>query len=126
MIRFDETHAFLKEDFDAYQEAVNRCHAMLMNKSGKGNDYVGWVEWPNTYDKEEFACIKKRAAWIRENCDVFLVCGIGGSYLGARAAIEMINGLYQVKNRRSSSSAIHFLPLISHRSYAISRANVPL
>ncbi|WP_337553193.1 glucose-6-phosphate isomerase [Massilicoli timonensis] len=94
MIRFDETHAFLKEDFDAYQEAVNRCHAMLMNKSGKGNDYVGWVEWPNTYDKEEFARIKKRVAWIRENCDVFLVCGIGGSYLGARAAIEMINGLY--------------------------------
>ena len=97
MIRFDDTHAFLSEDFASYQDDVNRCHDMLMHKSGKGNDYVGWVEWPNHYDKEEFERMKKSAAYIRENCDVFIVCGIGGSYLGARAAIEMINGLYADK-----------------------------
>ena len=68
-----------------------------MNKECLGNDYVGWVEWPNTYDQEEFARIKQTAARMREMCDVFVVCGIGGSYLGARAAIEMINGLYANK-----------------------------
>ncbi|MCI9311918.1 MAG: glucose-6-phosphate isomerase [Erysipelotrichaceae bacterium] len=95
MIRFDETHAFLnEEEINSYQAQVTSCHAALMNKSGKGNDYVGWVEWPNTYDKEEFARIKACAERMRAMCDVFVVCGIGGSYLGARAAIEMMKGLY--------------------------------
>ena len=68
-----------------------------MKRTGKGNDFVGWVEWPHTYDKEEFDRMKKVAQKIREKCDVCIVCGIGGSYLGARAAIEMINGLYADK-----------------------------
>lgn len=94
MIQFDSTHAFLNEDIASYQEKVSECHRYLMEKSGKGNDFVGWVEWPNTYDKEEFDRLKKCGARLREMCDVFIVCGIGGSYLGARAAIEMMNGLY--------------------------------
>jgi len=94
MIKFDTTHAFLNEDINSYQGEVNAYHDALMNKTGKGNDFVGWVEWPNTYDKEEFAKIKDCAKRMREACDVFVVCGIGGSYLGARAAIEMLNGLY--------------------------------
>lgn len=97
MITFETKHAFLKEDIHAYQDKVNVLHDQLMNKTGKGNDYVGWVEWPNTYDKEEFARIITCAKDIQKKCDVFLVCGIGGSYLGARAAIEMINGLYAQK-----------------------------
>lgn len=97
MMKLDVTHAFLEEDIKAYQEEVNRCHDALINKSGKGNDYVGWVDWPKSYDKEEFARIKRVAADIREKCDVLIVCGIGGSYLGARAAVEMINGLYAQK-----------------------------
>ena len=87
-------HAFLKEDVKWYQDIVNTYHEQLMNRTGKGNDFVGWVEWPNNYDKEEFSRIKEVAKRIREKCDVFIVCGIGGSYLGARAAIEMMNGLY--------------------------------
>ena len=65
-----------------------------MKKSGAGNDFVGWVEWPNSYDHEEFERIKVAAKRLEGQCDVLLVCGIGGSYLGARAAIEMMRGLY--------------------------------
>ena len=98
MMKVNTEHAFLQEDVKSYQDAVTKCHEALMNRTGKGNDFVGWVEWPNNYDKEEFARIKKVAKDIREKCDVCIVCGIGGSYLGARAAIEMINGLY-AKNK---------------------------
>ena len=97
MIKLETKHAFLKENVKDYQESVDRLHQQLMNKECLGNDYVGWVEWPNTYDQEEFARIKQTAARMREMCDVFVVCGIGGSYLGARAAVEMINGLYANK-----------------------------
>lgn len=97
MIKLETKHAFLKENVKDYQESVDRLHQQLMNKECLGNDYVGWVEWPNTYDQEEFARIKQTAARMREMCDMFVVCGIGGSYLGARAAIEMINGLYANK-----------------------------
>ena len=94
MIKFETKNAFLNENILDYQEKVNLCHEQLMNKTGLGNDYVGWVEWPKNYDKEEFDRIKKAAIAIQQKCDVFLVCGIGGSYLGARAVIEMVNGLY--------------------------------
>ncbi len=97
MMKLDTTHSFLKEDVKSYQEVVNKYHEQLMKRTGKGNDFVGWVEWPHTYDKEEFDRMKKVAQKIREKCDVCIVCGIGGSYLGARAAIEMINGLYADK-----------------------------
>ena len=97
MMKLDTTHAFLKEDVKSYQEVVNKYHEQLMKRTGKGNDFVGWVEWPHTYDKEDFDRMKKVAQKIREKCDVCIVCGIGGSYLGARAAIEMINGLYADK-----------------------------
>ncbi len=97
MIKLETKHAFLKENVKDYQESVDRLHQQLMNKECLGNDYVGCVEWPNTYDQEEFARIKQTAARMREMCDVFVVCGIGGAYLGARAAIEMINGLYANK-----------------------------
>ena len=97
MMKLDTKHAFLKEDIAGYQDIVTKCHEDLHNKTGKGNDYVGWVEWPNNYDKEEYARLKSVAADIREKCDVLMVCGIGGSYLGARAAVEMINGMYSDK-----------------------------
>lgn len=94
MMKLDTKHAFLNEDIKSYQAIVDKYHDQIMNKTGVGNDFVGWVEWPNTYDKEEFARVKKVAAQIQSKCEVLIVCGIGGSYLGARAAIEMINGLY--------------------------------
>jgi len=58
--------------------------------NGEGNDFLGWVNLPENYDKEEFARIKKAAEKIKKSCDIFVVIGIGGSYLGARAAIEFI------------------------------------
>lgn len=94
MMKLDLSHALLKEDVLSYQDVVSKYHEQLVNKTGKGNDFTGWVEWPNNYDKEEFDRIKSVAKNLRDKCEVFVVCGIGGSYLGSRAAIEMINGLY--------------------------------
>lgn len=65
---------------------------MLYEGSGKGSDFLGWVDLPNKYDKEEFEEIKKTAEKIRSDSDVLLVIGIGGSYLGARAIIEALSG----------------------------------
>ena len=62
MMKLDTKHAFLKEDIAGYQDIVTKCHEDLHNKTGKGNDYVGWVEWPNNYDKEEYARLKSVAA----------------------------------------------------------------
>lgn len=94
MITLDLNHAFLKEDVKAYQDQVRAIDEALQNGTCKGNDFIGWLNWANNYDKEEFSRIKEVAAKVRENTEVFVVCGIGGSYLGARAAIEMMNGLY--------------------------------
>lgn len=94
MIQLDLNHAFLKEDVKAYQDQVRAIDEALQNGTCKGNDFIGWLNWANNYDKDEFSRIKEVAAKVRENTEVFVVCGIGGSYLGARAAIEMMNGLY--------------------------------
>lgn len=94
MIQLDLNHVFLKEDVKAYQDQVRAIDEALQNGTCKGNDFIGWLNWANNYDKEEFSRIKEVAAKVRENTEVFVVCGIGGSYLGARAAIEMMNGLY--------------------------------
>ena len=76
-----------------YENDVKRIDQMIKNKSGAGNDFIGWADWPVNYDKEELARIKKDAKYVRENFDILVVCGIGGSYLGARAALEALNGL---------------------------------
>ena len=94
MIQLVLNHAFLKEDVKAYQDQVRAIDEALQNGTCKGNDFIGWLNWANNYDNEEFSRIKEVAAKVRENTEVFVVCGIGGSYLGARAAIEMMNGLY--------------------------------
>ena len=94
MITFDYSKAMLQEEINSYQEKVSVAHRALHEKTGKGNDYLGWLDWPLNYDREEVAEIMKIAKEIEENADILLVCGIGGSYLGARAAVEMIQGLY--------------------------------
>ena len=63
---------------------------LLVGRTGAGNDFLGWIDLPVNYDKEEFARIKKAAAKIQSDSEVLLVIGIGGSYLGARAAIEFL------------------------------------
>lgn len=83
---------FISEDqIENLQNQVSLCHDMLHEGTGEGSEYLGWVDLPNTYNREEFADIKSTARDIRDRCDVFLVLGIGGSYLGARAAIEMLS-----------------------------------
>jgi glucose-6-phosphate isomerase len=86
-------HLVDKVDFHAYQEKVNKIHDMILNKTGAGNDFLGWVDWPVNYDRKELEAIIREADYVRKNYDVLVVCGIGGSYLGARAAIEAINGV---------------------------------
>lgn len=93
-IKFNSEHAYLNSKIEEYQDVVDKAHEALHSKTGKGNDYLGWLDWPENYDKEEFSRIEEVAAKVSEDAEVLVVCGIGGSYLGARAAIEMINGLY--------------------------------
>lgn len=81
------------------EEEIKVAHDVLHNKTGKGNDFLGWVELPNNYDKEEFSRVQKAAKKIQGDSDVLLVIGIGGSYLGAKAALEMLNKHFD-KNRK--------------------------
>ncbi len=95
MIRFSEKRAasFIGEGAIGAMEAeVLAAKETLVSGSGEGNDFLGWVDLPETYDREEFARIEKAASKIRSDSDVLVVIGIGGSYLGARAAIEFLGG----------------------------------
>ncbi|MBQ4534854.1 MAG: glucose-6-phosphate isomerase, partial [Ruminococcus sp.] len=69
---------------------VEAAAESLHSKTGLGNDFLGWVNLPTDYDKEEFDRIKAAAEKIKSNSDILIVIGIGGSYLGARAAIELL------------------------------------
>ena len=80
----------LEEEIKNFAPMVAVAHKMLHEKTGAGNDFLGWVELPKNYDKEEFARIKKAAEKIQSDSEVLIVIGIGGSYLGARAAIEFL------------------------------------
>lgn len=82
------------EEYDTIFPQVELAHQQLESRSGAGNDFLGWLDLPVNYDKEEFARIKEAAKKIREDSDVLLVAGIGGSYLGARAVVEAVKGLY--------------------------------
>lgn len=82
------------EEYDTIFPQVELAHQQLESRSGAGNDFLGWLDLPANYDKEEFARIKEAAKKIREDSDVLLVAGIGGSYLGARAVVEAVKGLY--------------------------------
>ena len=77
-------------EYTSIAPQVEAAHKLLHDKTGLGNDFVGWVDLPVNYDKDEFARIKKAAEKIKKDTDVFVVIGIGGSYLGARAAIEFL------------------------------------
>ncbi|CAG9620979.1 glucose-6-phosphate isomerase [Sutcliffiella rhizosphaerae] len=93
-IRFDYSKAlsfFGEHEITYLRDAVKVAHHSLHEKTGAGNDYLGWVDLPTDYDKEEFSRIVESATKIKNNSDILLVVGIGGSYLGARAAIEMLN-----------------------------------
>ncbi|WP_286229522.1 glucose-6-phosphate isomerase [Neobacillus mesonae] len=93
-VRFDYSKAlpfFGEHELTYLQDAVKVAHHSLHEQTGAGSDFLGWINLPTDYDKEEFSRIQKAAEKIKTDSDILLVIGIGGSYLGARAAIEMLN-----------------------------------
>ncbi len=113
-VRFDYEKAldfFGKHELDYLKEPVKLAHEMIHNKTGAGNDFLGWVDLPTNYDKEEFSRIKKAADKIKSDSDVLLVVGIGGSYLGARAAIEMLNHSFynELSKEQRNSPQVFFV-----------------
>lgn len=112
-LSFDSKNAlgFISEHEISYLEPqVLAAHNMLHEKNGLGSDYLGWVELPNAYDREEFSRIQKAAAKIRQDSDVLIVVGIGGSYLGARAAIEALSHSFynMLPKEKRSGPEIYF------------------
>ena len=95
-------------EFDVIAPAVTAAHNTLAAKNGPGNDFLGWVELPTDYDKEEFARIKAAAEKIKAKADVLIVIGIGGSYLGARAAIELLKSPFY-NNLKKDTPDIYFV-----------------
>ena len=77
-------------DVAALLPALEAAHTKLHTKTGEGSDFLGWLTLPRDYDKEEYTRIKVAAERVKKSCDVFVVIGIGGSYLGARAVIELL------------------------------------
>ncbi len=123
---------FINEHEHEYMRPyVEVAHNMLHNKKGPGNDFLGWVDLPLNYDKEEYDRIKAAAAKIQKNSEVLLVIGIGGSYLGARAAIEFITSplynnmkkstpdIYFVGNNISSTYLAEIIQIIDGRDFSV-------
>lgn len=89
------TPFFHDEQLTTLEKRIHAAHEQLHLKKGAGNNFLGWLDLPETYDKDEFERIKVVAEEIKANTDIFLVIGVGGSYLGARAAIELLNHSFQ-------------------------------
>ena len=97
-----------KADIEAIAPKAVAAMDTLMSKTGEGNDFLGWVDLPTNYDKEEFDRIKKSAEFIKKNADVLIVIGIGGSYLGARAVIEAVKS-YNYNLLAKDTPQIYFI-----------------
>ncbi len=124
--------SFLPENsIEDIKAEVLAAHDALNNATGKGSDFLGWLTLPENYDKEEFAEIKKAAEKIRNDSEVLVVIGIGGSYLGARAAIEFIKSqnynllrkgapeIYFAGNTISSDSLNELVEIIGDRDFSV-------
>ena len=112
-VAFDYSKAagFIREhEMQSFEQIANAAKEVLVSRSGQGNDYLGWIDLPVNYDKEEFARIKKAAEKICSDSDVLVVIGIGGSYLGARAAIEFLrHGFYNnIRKEQRKTPEIYF------------------
>jgi glucose-6-phosphate isomerase len=124
---FSNALSFVKENEISYlSQFIKSAHEMLHNKTGAGSDFLGWVDLPKSYDKAEFARIKVAAEKIRLDSDALVVIGIGGSYLGARAAIEALShsfynllpksgrGTPEIYFVGNSISATYLMELLEH------------
>lgn len=136
-VTFDYSKAasFINDhEVDFMKKQAVDAKELLVSKTGAGNDFLGWIDLPVDYDKEEFARIKKAAVKIQSDSKVLLVIGIGGSYLGARAAIEflrhsfynMVDGeirktpeIYFVGNSISSTYIKHLIEVIGDRDFSV-------
>ncbi|NLK97328.1 glucose-6-phosphate isomerase [Defluviitalea saccharophila] len=134
-IVFDYSNSGIsKEEIQHSKWQLESAHKILHARTGSGNDFLGWIDLPYDYDKEEFERVKKAAQKVRENSDVFIVIGIGGSYLGARAVIEGLNHsfynmlpkekrqapvIYFVGNNISGTYVTHLLELIEGKDVSI-------
>ena len=111
-IRLDYSNSFIKDyELDFMIPFIKRSHNLLKEKNGPGSDYIGWVDLPLNYDKEEYARIKSATKRIQESSDVFIVIGIGGSYLGARACIEALSHTFynNLDKDKRSTPEIYFV-----------------
>ena len=118
-------------EMESAKAATELAAKTLMDRSGAGNDFLGWVDLPTNYDKEEFARIKAAAEKIKNNSDVLIVIGIGGSYLGARAAIELLKSplynnlkkdtpeIYYVGNNISPTYLNEIISLCEGRDFSV-------
>ncbi len=86
----DDARSFLEVQPESLQKKVNELHKVIHEKTGKGNDYLGWLDLPKNYDREEYARILLAAKKIRKQSKVLVVIGIGGSYLGSKAGLEFL------------------------------------
>lgn len=127
MIKVNESYLTKKIHYGWYQPRVKKINEKIKKEKGLGHEFTGWVKYPSHYDKEEFKKILECAEYVRNNYDVLVVCGIGGSYLGARAAIEAINGLHSTKKPEiiffgqtfSSEYANEVLTYLKDKKFAI-------
>lgn len=127
MIKLNLENTIEKIPFADYEKKVVQINKMIDDRSGEGGDFLGWTTWPTAYDKEEFARIKEAAKEIRDNYEVLVVAGIGGSYLGARCAIEALRGLYSedkleiifLGNTLSSNYIAQVLNYLKNKKFAI-------
>lgn len=128
-VDFKNTLKFISQNEIKNNEAVVlKARETLLNKSGAGSDFLGWVEYPYNFDKEEFSRIKKAALKIRNDSEVLVVIGIGGSYLGAKAIIEALSPYFRkekglevifVGHNLSSTYAKELLDYLENKSFSI-------
>lgn len=127
-VDFSQTKAFFTADeLNEMRKEIMTAHTVLREKSGAGNDFLGWLDLPMDYDHREFCRIKQAAALIKEQSQVLLAIGIGGSYLGAKAAIEMLKKYFNnpgvevifVGNQISGTYAKELLEYISDKDFSI-------
>ena len=127
MLKIDLEKLLLEEGVDSIKEEVLKAKETLDSKEGKGNDFLGWIDLPRDYDKEEFSRIKEASKKIRENSDVLVAIGIGGSYLGAKAVIDALQNSYEkpevevlfAGNHLSSTETKELLDYLDNRDFSI-------
>lgn len=136
-VKFDYSLAaniITEDEMKAMEKITRDAKDVLVGKNGAGNDFLGWIDLPVDYDKEEFARIRKAAEKIQSDSEVLLVIGIGGSYLGARAAIEFLRHsfynnvskeirrtpeIYYCGNNLSGTYLAHLLEVIGDRDFSV-------